>query len=65
MDEMKLVLIIEDCAWFWVLNEDVWEGWVEYGDEPAQRMPSNDTRDVKNVFALMSLRVRSTQKISA
>jgi hypothetical protein len=66
MDEMKLVLIIQDCAWFWVYNaqDGVWEGWVEYGDEPGQRMSSNDTRDIESTLALMRLRVRSMETVA-
>lgn len=56
MNEMKLVLIVKDCAWFWVLNAGIWEGWVEYGDEPAKRMPSNDSISTESVLALMRLR---------
>jgi hypothetical protein len=57
MDDAKLVLIIGDDAWFWVLNEGIWEGWVEYAAQPAKRMPSNDSVSTESVLALMRLRV--------
>jgi len=37
---VKIVLIIDDEAYAWVLDETgrCWECWVEDGDQPAQRM---------------------------
>jgi hypothetical protein len=39
---VKLVLIIADDAYFWVLNGSVWECYIENGSSPAMRMETWD-----------------------
>lgn len=52
---MKLSLILEDEAWFWVCSETgMWEAWYEVGDTPAVRLPKLDRTDVFIVAALIA-----------
>jgi len=49
---MKIVLIINDNSYFWVLDESgrIWQCWLEDGDEPATRISSWDEWTLDDVY---------------
>jgi len=52
---MKIALIINDDSYFWVLDESgrswqIWQCWLENGDEPAIRMSTWDEWTLDAVY---------------
>lgn len=52
---MKFALINDDESWFWIWNVDdnQWECWYEFGDQPAVRAPKMDRIETTSVLHII------------